>query len=112
KAPPSASATESKWQSETRSKLEAVPALKGAKIEADEKAGTVKVTRPDGLSTTIHFNADEELSKAAKSNLRNPESIHGRYVREPGAKEGNIYLRSDANHSNILNHEVMHWLED
>lgn len=103
---------ESKWQSETRSKLEAVPALKGAKIEADEKASTVKVTRPDGLSTTIHFNADEELAKAAKEKLRNPKSVYGRYVREPGVKTGAIYLRSDANHTNILNHEVMHWLED
>lgn len=107
KSPP-----ESKWQSETRSKLESVPALKGAKIETDEKAGTAKVTRPDGLETTIHFNADEELAKAAKAKLRNPKSVYGRYVRAPGAKTGDIYIRSDANHTNILNHEVMHWLED
>jgi len=103
---------DSKWQSETRTLLEAVPALKGANVEPDEKAGTVKVTRPDGLSTTIHFNADKELAEAAKSKLRNPESIHGWYVRKPGEAEGRIYVRSDANHSNILNHEVMHWLED
>jgi N12 class adenine-specific DNA methylase/adenine-specific DNA methylase len=103
---------ESKWQSETRAKLESVPALKGAKVETDEKAGTATVTRPDGLSTTIYFNADEELAKAATEKGRKPESVHGRYVRKPGEKAGSIYLRSDANHSNILNHEVMHWLED
>lgn len=104
--------TESKWQSETRTKLGAVPALNGAKIEADERSGTVKVTRPDGLATTIYFNADEELAKAATSKGRKPETIHGRYVRKPGEKTGSIYLRSDADHTSILNHEVMHWLED
>jgi len=106
------SAPESKWSSETRAKLESVPALKGAKVEADEKSGTVKVTRPDGLATTIQFNADEELAVAAKKRGRKPESIHGWYIRKPGESQGRILVHSKANHSNILNHEVMHWLED
>src|SRR5690606_23595027 len=86
--------------------------FKGAKVEADEKAGTAKVTRPNGRTITIHFNADEELAEAARKKGRKPESIYGRYVREPGATTGDIYIRSDAPHTNILNHEVMHWLED
>jgi N12 class adenine-specific DNA methylase len=101
---------ESKWQAETRAKLDAVPALKGSKFDMDEKAGTVKVTRSDGLKATIHFNSDEELAKAAMAKGKNPKSIYGRAVRR-SETEFDIYVRSDANHTNILNHEVMHWLE-
>jgi len=101
---------ESKWQSETRAKLDAVPALKGSKFDMDEKVGRVNVTRPDGLKATIHFNSDEELAKAAVAKGRKPETIHGRAVRR-SETEFDIYVRSDANHTNILNHEVMHWLE-
>jgi hypothetical protein len=92
-----------------RAKLETVPALKGSKFESDEKTGTVKATRPDGLTTTFHFNSDEELAAAARRKGKNPKDIHGWHVRQDG--ESHIYIRSDANHSNILNHEVMHWLQ-
>lgn len=101
---------ESKWQAETRAKLEVVPAFKGAKVEADEKAGTVKVTRSDGLATTVHFDADEKLAEAAKKFGR--KQMYGLYFRKNGETEGRIYIHSKANHANILNHEVMHWLED
>ena len=97
-----------KWQAETRAKLDAVPALKGSKFESDEKTGTVKATRPDGLTTTFHFNSDEEPAAAAGEKEK-PKDIHGWHVRQDG--ESHIYIRSDANHSNILNHEVMHWLQ-
>ena len=100
---------ESKWQAETLAKLETVPALKGSKFESDEKTGTVKATRPDGLTTTFHFNSDEELAAAARRKGKNSKDIHGWHVRQDG--ESHIYIRSDANHSNILNHEVMHWLQ-
>lgn len=103
---------ETKWQSETRAKLDAVPALKGSKFDMDEKAGTVKVTRPDGFKTTVHFNSDEELAAAARAKGKDPKNIHGWYIRPKDQSEGRIYVRSDADHTNILNHEVMHWLQD
>lgn len=103
---------ESKWQSETRAKLESVPALKGAKVEADEKTGTAKVTRSDGLEFVFHLNHDEELAQAAKSKGRDPKSIHGWYIRKSGEKVGRIYIRSDADFTNIASHELFHGLED
>lgn len=108
--PDSLSEPESKWQAETRDKLAAVPAFKGAKFEFDEKAGTVKVTRSDGLETTVIFDADERLARAAQKIGR--KKLYGLYFRKNGKIESRIYISSEANHSNILNHEVMHWLED
>ena len=93
--------------------IDAVPLLKGAVIdEVDAKAGTVKVTRPDGLTTTIHYEADAEANAQEK---KTGKKIKGFYVYVTGKKgsleEGHIYLRKGASHETV-NHEVVHWLHD
>ena len=101
---------ESKWQSETRAKLDAVPALKGSKFDMDEQAGTVKVTRPDNIKITIHFKSDEKIKEWGKKKGFDPEKTYGWAVKTHAGEIG-IFVRSDANHTNVLNHEIMHALE-
>jgi hypothetical protein len=101
----------SEWEQGVMELLNTITAFKGASFELSEADQTVKVTRPDGLSTKIHFGADELLDRIAKR--RGEPQWNGAYIFKSGRPEdGNIYLRSDTDHTYVLNHEVVHWLED
>ena len=76
----------------------------------DEQAGTVKVTRPDDIKVTIHFKSDDKIKEWGKKKGFNPEKTYGWAVKTNAGEIG-IFVRSDANHTNVLNHEMMHALE-
>jgi hypothetical protein len=101
----------SEWEQGVADLLATVPAFKGSSFEMSESDKTVKVTRTDGRKTTINFNADEKLDATAKN--RKLDWVHGAYILKSGKKnDGHIYLHSKADHVTVLNHEVVHWLED
>lgn len=101
----------SEWEQQATDLLATVPAFKGASFELSEAKKTVKVTRTDGRETTIHFNADAQLDATAKK--RGLDWAHGAYIFKTGKKnDGHIYLHSESDHVTVLNHEVVHWLED
>jgi hypothetical protein len=99
-------------ETDIQTAVDAVPVFKDAQVEVvDAKGGVVKITRPDGAATTVHFRADAEVNAAEKELGTGAKRGAYAYGDRAGLKKGHIYLRKGASHQ-TLNHEAIHWLED